>query len=193
MHEDDYVPIYSLAEWHYCPRSAFLSWFGAERRDQVTPAYQKMREAHAVSAEPSRRDKNGIKTETAVPLLHTELKITGRADAVEWQDGTPIPVEYKNCGNPPPSHILAQVALQGLCLSLMHDKPVRSGVIFRIKERRRIPVSLNEETYSWIIEGVHSFRASLPRGIHGFPPRRQEGCGGCIYRTHCWPEEYTHV
>ena len=51
METDDFLPIYSLAEWHYCPRSAFLSWFGAEREDRVTPAYQKMREVHAVSNE----------------------------------------------------------------------------------------------------------------------------------------------
>ena len=57
METDDYLPIYALAEWHYCPRSAFLSWFGAEREDRVTPAYQKMREAHTASDEPSRRDR----------------------------------------------------------------------------------------------------------------------------------------
>jgi hypothetical protein len=37
--------------------------------------YQKMREVHAVSNEPARRDKEHRKTETAVRLLHRGLRI----------------------------------------------------------------------------------------------------------------------
>jgi len=40
---------------------------------------------------------------------------------------------------------------------------------------------------------VESFRAGLLRGQEGFPRQRQAGCGGCIYRAHCWPEEWPYV
>ncbi len=102
-----------------------------------------MREEHAKSNEPDRRDKAGRKTETAVRLLHRELRITGRADAVEWEDGTPVPVEYKNCADEVPRHIVAQLGLQALCLAEMHGHPVVHGFIFRTSERRRIRVELS--------------------------------------------------
>ncbi len=193
METDDFLPIYSLAEWHYCPRSAFLSWFGAEREDRVTRAYQKMREVHAVSSEPARRDKEHRKIETAVPLLHRQLRITGRADAVVWENELPVPVEYKNCPDEPPRHLVAQLALQGLCLSDMHKVEVKRGFIFRSAERRRIPVELTGAIRNWVIAGVKEFRAALSQGETGFPRRRQPGCAGCIYHANCWPEEWPYV
>lgn len=190
METDDYLPIYALAEWHYCPRSAFLSWFGAERRDEVTPAYQKMREVHAVSDEPNRRDKAGRKVETAVRLIHHGLRIVGKADAVEWENGQPKPVEYKNCSQPVPRHLAAQVVLQALCLEEMHRVKVLEGTIFRVAERRRIPIPLDAATRDRVRGGVAAFRASLARGLTGFICERQPGCPACIYRAHCWPEEF---
>jgi CRISPR-associated exonuclease Cas4 len=193
METDDYLPIYSLAEWHYCPRSAFLSWFGAEREDRVTPAYQKMREVHAISNEPARRDKEHRKTETAVRLLHRGLRVTGRADAVEWDGEIPVPVEYKNCPDEPPRHVVAQVTLQALCLSDMHGVEIPHGFIFRSEERRRIQVEFTDATRAWVIAGVQAFRNGLSCGQEAFSRQRQAGCGGCIYRAHCWPEEWPYV
>jgi len=190
---DDYLPIYSLAEWHYCPRSAFLSWIGAEREDIVTPAYQKMREAHAASDQPARRDKEHRKTETAVRLIHQALRITGKADAVEWDGGTPVPVEYKNCPNEPPRHLIAQLTLQALCLSEMHSCEVPRGLVFRIAERRRIEVCFDTGTVNWVRAGIHAFREAMGTGMDGFPRNKQPGCTGCIYRKPCWPEEYPYV
>lgn len=190
MTDDDHLPIYSLAEWHYCPRSAFLSWHGAEREDRVTPAYQRMREAHTKSNTPDRRDKDGRKVETAVKLLHSGLRITGRADAVEWADGVPVPVEYKNCAAVVPRHIIAQLALQALCLAEMHGTPATHGYIFRTAEKRRSRVELGAETLDWVRAGVGDFRAALRLGLAGFVRKKQPGCEGCIYRAGCWPEEY---
>lgn len=193
MEIDDYLPIYALAEWHYCPRSAFLSWFGAERQDIVTPAYQKMREAHAVSSQPSRRDKNHQKSLTAVWLVHHGLRVTGKADAVEWEGKAPIPVEYKNCPDVPPPHIVAQLALQALCLGEMHGCEITHGFIFRTSERRRVRVELLPETLASARDGVAEFREALRAGMTGFPQRKQPGCAACIYRKNCWPEEYPYV
>ena len=192
METDDLLPIYSLAEWHYCPRSAFLSWFGAEREDRVTPAYQRMREAHAASDEPARRDRDHLRTETAVHLLHIGLRIVGRADAVEWHGPIPVPVEYKNCSGDPPRHVVAQLALQSLCLSEMHAVAVPYGFVFRLVERRRVRVDLADATLSWAMAGISEFRLALPFGQQGFGRRKQTGCAGCIYRTHCWPEAWPY-
>jgi CRISPR-associated exonuclease Cas4 len=193
METDDFLPIYSLAEWHYCPRSAFLSWFGAEREDRVTAAYQKMREVHAVSNEAARRDKEHLKTETAVRLLHRGLRITGRADAIEWHEKIPVPVEYKNCDDEPPRHVIAQITLQALCLSEMHGVEIPHGFIFRSEQRRRIQVEFTRPIRAWVVAGVGEFRSALERGQNGFRRQRQAGCGNCIYRSNCWPEEWPHV
>jgi len=193
MEVDDFLPIYSLAEWHYCPRSSFLSWFGAEREDRVTAAYQRMREVHAVSNEPARRDKEHRRTQTAVRLLHRGLRITGRADAVEWDGSIPVPVEYKNCPDEPPQHFVAQLALQALCLCEMHGVEIPHGFIFRSEERRRVKVEFTPATRARVIAGIGSFREGLCLGLKGFPRQRQAGCGGCIYRAYCWPEEWPYV
>jgi len=193
METDDFLPIYSLAEWHYCPRSAFLSWFGAEREDRVSAAYQTMREAHAVSDTARRRDKNRCRIETSVHLIHRELRITGRADAVEWQDDVPAPVEYKNCGAEPARHVIAQLTLQAVCLHDMHGVCAPFGFVFCTGSRRRIRVGLDETTTAWVLSGVDSFRTGLRLGLGGFERRKQEGCRGCIYRACCWPEEWPHV
>ena len=121
------------------------------------------------------------------------VRISGRADAVEWEEGRPVPVEYKNCADEPPTNIVAQLALQMLCLEEMHSCAVSLGYIFRTTERRRITVELDPERRNWVSNGVLAFRAGLKAGMTGFGCRKQPGCAACIYRSHCWPEEYPHV
>jgi len=190
LKNDEYLPIYSLAEWHYCPRSSFLSWVGAERRDEVTPAYQKMRQEHQCTSVQSSRTKKGIVIQTGVNLLNQKLKITGKADAVEWRKGQPFPVEYKNSPPTPPLHILVQVTLQALCLSEMYKQEVTSGFVFRLKEKRRTKVNINPNLINTAINGTVAFRTNMTQGLKGFKKIKQDGCHQCIYRTHCWPEKY---
>ncbi|MBE0541325.1 MAG: Dna2/Cas4 domain-containing protein [Verrucomicrobia bacterium] len=90
-------------------------------------------------------------------------------------------------------HVIAQITLQAHCLSEMHGVEIPRGFIFRSAERRRVEVEFTEAVRAWVIAGVHDFRAALARGQNGFARQRQAGCGGCIYRAHCWPEEWPHV
>jgi CRISPR-associated exonuclease Cas4 len=193
VEEIEYIPIYSLAEWHYCPRSAYLSWFGSERKDEVTPSYQRMREAHKVSdTEKTRRKKNSYNT-TATKLINKQYGVIGKADAIEWVDGIPIPVEYKNCLPVPPLHINAQITLQAMCLEEMYNIKVERGFVFRIKEKRRVIIEIDEGIRNTTIEGLKAFREALPKGIGGYLKSKQTGCLGCIYRSSCWPNEFYDV
>ena len=193
MKENIYLPIYSLSEWHYCPRSAFLSWVGAERKDEVTPAYQRMRQEHLKSSSSSTRRRRNIRIETGVPLVNQSLRIVGKADAVEWSNGKPFPVEYKNSPQMPPIHILVQVTLQAMCLSEMFKTEVERGYVYRLKEKRRVKVKIDSGLNNTAIKGVEDFRRSLSKGISGFRKNKQDGCVGCIYRANCWPEKYYDI
>jgi CRISPR/Cas system-associated exonuclease Cas4 (RecB family) len=75
----------------------------------------------------------------------------------------------------------------------MHGVEIPHGFIFRSGQRRRTQVDFTDATRTWVTTGVEAFRAGLRLGQEGFTRQRQAGCGGCIYRAHCWPEEWPHV
>lgn len=138
--EDDLVAISALQHVVYCERQAAI--IHVERvwvENQLTALGQVV---HARTDERGRDRRRGTTVERSVQLRSSRLRLSGVADAVEWVNGLPRPVETKR--GPVVERLADQVQLcaQALCLEEMLATRVEVGVLFYAASHKRLEVPL---------------------------------------------------
>ena len=181
MDDADLIPISALQHFLYCPRQCALIHLEQQWAESRHTAEGRL--LHGRTDQPKAERRKGIRTVTAMPLLHQELGITGIADVVEFhqvEDGEQVlPVEYKR--GRPKAHRADEVQLcaQGLCLEAMLGKPVVSGALFYGKTRRRKDVVFDEPLRALTHRTVADTRAMMLAGVTPaavYDPRRCDAC-----------------
>lgn len=189
MDDADLIPISALQHFLYCPRQCALihleqQW--AESRHTVEG-----RLLHARTDQPQAERRKGVRTVTAMPLLHPELGITGVADVVEFhqvEDGErAFPVEYKR--GRPKAHSADEVQLcaQGLCLEVMLGQPVASGALFYGKTRRRKDVVFDDALRALTHRTVADTRAMMLSRVTPTAVYDTRRCDACSLIDLCQP------
>lgn len=141
--DDDLVAISALQHVVYCERQAAL--IHVDRvwvENQLTALGQVV---HARTDERGRDRRRGARVERSVHLRSSRLRLTGVADAVEWVNGAPRPVETKR--GPVVERLADQVQLcaQALCLEEMLSIRVEVGMLFYAATHKRVEVPLTAE------------------------------------------------
>ncbi len=190
MDEDHFIPISALQHYLYCPRQCALIHVEQLWAESRHTAEGRLLHERADKQQSERR--RGVRTVTAMPLVHVDLGITGIADVVELHQ-TPdgdraFPVEYKR--GRPKAHRADEVQLcaQALCLEAMLGQPITEGALFYGETRRRAPVAfdtdlrqLTEET----IAATHALLSSDSTPLAQYAPRR---CDACSLIDLCQPK-----
>ncbi len=181
---EDALPLSGLQHLAFCPRQWALihleqSW--AENR--LTAEGRLLHERADLPGQVRRRE---LRTVRGLPLESRRLKLTGRADVVEFRP-EPFPVEYKRGKRKPIDCDLVQLCAQALCLEEMLGQPVPQGAIFYGEPRRRIDVGFTPE-----LRGrTESLAAELHRLYRvGATPPAQPGphCRSCSLVDICLPQ-----
>lgn len=190
MDEDSFIPISALQHYLYCPRQCALIHVEQLWAESRHTAEGRLMHERADKQQSERR--HGVRTVTAMPLVHVDLGITGIADVVEFHQ-TPdgdhaFPVEYKR--GRPKAHRADEVQLcaQALCLEAMLRQSITEGALFYGETRRRAPVAfdadlrqLTQET----IAATHALLASDRTPFAQYAPRR---CDACSLIDLCQPK-----
>lgn len=186
---DDYLTIHSLNDLLYCERRCAL-----HRVEQVW-----VDNAHTVSGVQGhqRADKAGSETGPGVRVVHAvllksdRLRLTGKADIVEFHrqpDGTevPFPVEYKRGRRRKWDNDEVQLCAQALCLEEMLDVRVPAGAIYHIKSRRRREVTFTAELRAMTETTTRRLHELVALGVTP-PPVWKPRCQGCSLLELCMP------
>lgn len=94
---------------------------------------------HEVADQPGRTSRSSLRTVRGLALRSRRLRLSGRADVVEFRPG-PYPVEYKRGRAKPTDCDLVQLCAQALCLEEMLGSRIERGAIFYGQPRRRLEV-----------------------------------------------------
>lgn len=181
MDDADLIPISALQHFLYCPRQCALIHIEQQWAESRHTAEGRL--LHERSDQPKAERRKGVRTVTAMPLLHLELGITGVADVVEFHQVEKVeqafPVEYKR--GRPKAHRADEVQLcaQALCLENMLGQPVAAGALFYGETRRRKDVVFDDALRALTHRAVVDTRAMLlsqatPSAI--YDPRRCDAC-----------------
>ena len=134
---DEGLPISGLQHLAFCPRQwALIHLEQAWDENRLTAEGRLLHERADLPGQVRRHE---LRTVRGMALLSRRLRLTGRADVVEFRP-EPYPVEYKRGKRKPTDCDLVQLCGQALCLEEMLDAPVPRGAIFYGEPRRRIDV-----------------------------------------------------
>jgi len=136
--------------------------------------------------------KGGVRVAHALPLRSTRLKLSGRADIVEFRPAlggreTQFPVEYKRGRRNRWQNDDVQLCAQALCLEEMLCVSVPCGAIFHASSKRRRELEFTPQLRAQTeaaVRRLHELIASgrIPAAM--LMPK----CEGCSLHETCMPE-----
>ena len=185
--DDDPIPISLVANYMFCPRSAWLETVGehVDSAQMEHGAYDHRRV--------DRTDASGDANEyQAVNIRHESWGVTGRLDAVKLTDDGVIIREYK--ATPVKREMIVteamrtQLALQAACLEDMGYR-VAGTEIFFTTHHRNMPVELGEDDYTNARHAVEETRRLIAAGHAPEPLEDSPRCLRCSHVGICLPEE----
>lgn len=189
MDDDDLIPLSALQHYLYCPRQCAL--IHVERLWAENRHTAEGRLLHERADQCQVEQRHGVRTVTAMPLLHLELGVAGVADVVEFRatdhGERAYPVEYKR--GRPKGHRADEVQLcaQALCLEAMLGKPLAEGALFYGKTRRRKVVPFDDALRRLTLQVIQATRELLAARRTPLAEYQAKRCDPCSLIDLCQP------
>lgn len=179
------VMLSAIQHYAYCPRQCALIHMEQEFTDNLST--QRGNAVHRLVDEPEMSVEKGIRVDRALPLYSHRYGLIGKADVVEWHNGTPFPVEYKRGPRKARRADELQLAAQAICLEEMTGKQVVEGAIYHHASRRRRIITITPALKEEVLFTVDAIRAmltkpSLPSAVNDIR------CGDCSLYDLCQPQ-----
>lgn len=177
------VPISAIEHFSYCPRQCALIHVEQTFDENVYTIRGSLAHERVDSGETSVSD--GVRVVRDIPLWSERLRLRGRADAVEFRDSGPFPVEYK-VGRPHGIHADLQLCAQAMCLEEMLLANVERGAIYHHATRSRREVEFTTAMRDQVVEIVEQIRTLLADQRVPRAPNDQR-CPNCSLVATCLP------
>lgn len=177
--------ISALEHYAYCPRQCALIHVEQSYEENVYTL--RGTRDHRRADQPETEIRDDVRTERALPLYSDELGLTGRADVVEFHDGTPYPIEYKHGAKRRHEPGRVQLCAQGLCLEEMTGCTVPAGALYYTGSNRRQNVPFDRTLRADTRDVIDAVRAQL-REQTVPPPVNDDRCPPCSLQRVCMPE-----
>lgn len=178
------IPISALEHYAYCPRQCAL--IHVEQVWDENLYTMRGRDVHDHVHDDSSHEVAGVRMERSLPIWSNRLRLTGKADLVEFHDDIPYPVEYKSGRHRKGNPETIQLCAQALCLEEMFNVPVEKGALYWHGSRERREIIFTDAMRLQVEEVVAALRDMLERGIVP-PPVNDKRCEGCSLRESCLP------
>lgn len=177
--------ISALEHYAYCPRQCALIHVEQSYEENVYTL--RGNRDHRRADEPETEIRDDVRVERALPLYSDEWGLTGRADVVEFDDGTPYPVEYKHGTTRRHEPGRIQLCAQALCLEEMTGRSVPAGALYHTKSHRRQEVAFGEQLRADTRAVIDAVRTQLRKQTVP-PPVNDDRCPPCSLQTVCMPD-----
>ena len=177
------VPISAIEHFVYCPPQRALIHADGVWDDNVHTARGK--HAHRRVDSGNHKTERGKFVLRSIPLWSEVLGLSGRSDAIEIDDKTVYPVEFKSGSR----HGLTadmQLCAQALCLEEMLDISVTKGAIFYSRNRRRVSVEFTPDLRNDVRLIIAEIRQQMESGLLPEAPNDRR-CYQCQLLHHCLP------
>jgi CRISPR-associated exonuclease Cas4 len=135
---------------------------------------------------------DGVRSVRGVLLRSNRLRLTGKADVVEFHVGpdgceVPYPVEYKRGRRRRWDNDDVQLCAQALCLEEMLAVPIPAGAIFHLKSKRRREIVFSDQLRARSERAAAQLHELFAAGVTP-PPVLKPRCRGCSLHDLCMPE-----
>jgi CRISPR-associated exonuclease Cas4 len=182
--DDDTLPLSGLQHLVFCPRQWALIHLEQVWVENLRTAEGRL--LHECADLPGESRRAGLRTARGMWLRSERLRLTGRADVVEFRP-EPYPVEYKRGKAKPNDCDTVQLCAQALCLEEMLGAPIGRGAIFYGNPRRRLEVFFTSELRSRT-EALTATMHALYRDRETPPAAPGPHCKNCSLVDVCLPQ-----
>jgi CRISPR-associated protein Cas1 len=199
--ETGLVPARMINEVLYCERLMYLEWVQGEWAENAFTVEGQGVHRRVDEEEKPLREAGDGETETevepyvarSVSLSSERLGMTAKIDLVEVDGGAVVPVEYKRGSKPDVPEgaylpELAQVCAQVLLLR-EHGYTCDHGEIYYAKDRKRVPIVIDEQLVGRTLAAVDQIRELAAEGVLPPPLNDSPKCNGCSLVGICLPDE----
>lgn len=190
------LPLSFIAEYEYCPRSAYWLITKAPRLRSENVFIQDGRNAHKVVDDPYVRYKKiyniSSRIESSVQIFSEKYGISGKIDVLEFiknekgEDIEIIPVEFKRGKSRISSMHQMQLALSALCLQEMFPEVVvKKSAVFFTEDAQKKEIILTDE----LLEKARKLSLFLKNSEispKNFPIQKDKRCEGCCFNPLCF-------
>jgi CRISPR-associated exonuclease Cas4 len=185
---DDYLPISSLNQYVYCPKSAWYQFVTGQFRETADVVEGGLLHERADSAE--RTVLGDLVQIRTVWLYSRRYRLIGIADLIEQTARELYPVEYKKGAPGDWKNHQVQLCAQALCLEEMYGlrRPIRRGFLYYAQSGRRQPVKFNRALRARTIRTIKAVRRlfeTQQRPRVGYSRK----CPCCALYPICLPKE----
>ena len=182
--DDDALPISGLQHLAFCPRQWALIHLEQVWVENMRTAEGRLLHERADLPGESRR--GNLRTVRGMWLRSERLRLTGRADIVEFRP-EPFPVEYKRGKSKPTDCDTVQLCAQALCLEEMLQTAIPRGAIFYGNPRRRQEIVFTPELRART-EELAATMHRLYRNRETPPAQPGTYCSSCSLVHVCLPK-----
>ncbi|WP_163869945.1 CRISPR-associated protein Cas4 [Myxococcus eversor] len=189
---ETWVALSALQHLLFCERQAALIHVEQLWREDVNTALGRL--LHERVDLPGHDARPGCRVERAVRLGCSRLRVSGRADLVEYHPDPaspmgwrPYPVEVKRGRRKSHDADAVQLCAQALCLEEMHGVEVPEGALFHGAEHRRRAVLFDARLRARTEEAIARMHELLARRCVPVVPRAPK-CAACSLEPMCLPQ-----
>jgi CRISPR-associated exonuclease Cas4 len=189
--DEDVLPISALQHYAYCPRQFALIHVEQSWAENFFTAEGRRLHERVDSGSPEQR--RGTRFERGVLLLSQRLRLSGKMDLLEIENGPQccyFPVEYKRGKPKVEDWDRIQLCAQALCLEEMRGIAIQEGAIWYWEVRRRVSVIFDETLRSETLAIIEAARAVLNEGRTPPPLQNDMRCRACSLVDVCRPGDF---
>lgn len=178
-----------LKQYDYCPRILYyhrclpdirpltLKMEVAIRRHEDEPKRALRRTLHLDGLEQAERHFD-------VPLVSTQLGLSGQVDELLWHQGTIIPVDYK-LARRELSHFKLQLAAYAMMAEERFQTHIAFGLLYLIQARKTVRVGFSSQLRRKVVEAVAQMRRVVDAEHMPPAPESIRPCLECEFRRFC--------
>lgn len=178
------VMVSALEHYSYCPRQCALIHLEHVWDENVYT--MRGRDVHEHVDEASSHVEAGVRVERALPIWSRRLNLVGKADAVEFHNGIPYPVEYKSGRHRRGRSESLQLCAQAVCLEEMFNVKIGKGALYWHGSRERKEIILTDALKAQVQQVSEAVHKMIAESIVP-PPVNDERCRDCSLREACLP------
>lgn len=186
----NYLPLSFIAEFEYCPRSAYYLITDAPKLRDENNFIQDGRELHQKVDDGYKFSKKTKKVESSIRIFSEKYFISGKIDIVEFHENNIIiPVELKRGKTRESSMHSIQIALSAICLKeIFPNAKIENGAIFFCEDRQKIEIILTDELIKKAQDIALFLKEKNSKALNpkDFPALKDSRCLGCCFYQLCY-------
>lgn len=187
--QDNFLDIYAIAEYLYCPRASFYFITGSEDGQEENNFMQRGRSVHQNIDLPGKRYREGFHELKGIYLKSLTYGIKGKADLVREYNYFLVPVEYKSGSFKDSEFHKFQLTLQAICLEEQLNKLVTEAFVYFYQVNKSQKYEISELDKENVIKKLKEIREKLEKpNINDFKQVNKPNCSNCSFYDICMPD-----